>query len=240
MKKSVPYFLFAALFVYTIIMINFASRSYDEILCKGISVNIVETDESAFVWEEDVLDVIKKKYGNVVGQNLVGVDKNKIRECVIAIPSVKSVDVYYSLDGTLYVDIEQRKPVFRVESKKSFYIDEDATPMPLSSRYTARVPVITGEVTKEFAAKELLDFVNYIEDDDFFASLFVQICVYDGELLLVPNVGDFKIRLGDLTDYKEKLDKLRFFLKEGIEYGGWNIYKEINLKYKDQVVCVKK
>lgn len=37
-----------------------------------------------------------------------------------------------------------------------------------------------------------------------------------------------------------KLGKLRFFLKEGIALKGWNVYKEINLKFDNQVVCVKR
>lgn len=36
------------------------------------------------------------------------------------------------------------------------------------------------------------------------------------------------------------MDKLMLFLKQGIAKKGWNRYKEVNLKFKDQVVCVRK
>ena len=43
-----------------------------------------------------------------------------------------------------------------------------------------------------------------------------------------------------LDDMNEKLENLRLFLREGIVLKGWNVYKEINLKFKNQIVCVKR
>ena len=48
------------------------------------------------------------------------------------------------------------------------------------------------------------------------------------------------ILLGTLDDMNEKLENLRLFLREGIVLKGWNVYKEINLKFKNQIVCVKR
>ena len=66
--------------------------------------------------------------------------------------------------------------------------------------------------------------------------------VVDGkkEVILIPKVGNFRIVLGGMKGYEQKMEKLRLFLKKGIARKGWNLYKEINLKFGRQIVCVKK
>ena len=53
-------------------------------------------------------------------------------------------------------------------------------------------------------------------------------------------MGDFRIVLGKVEGCEERLEKLMLFLKDGIAKKGWNRYKEINLKFDNQVVCVRK
>ena len=62
----------------------------------------------------------------------------------------------------------------------------------------------------------------------------------NGDMELVPRVGDHTILIGDDQQIHEKFEKLFLFYMEGLNKAGWNKYKVINLKYKDQVVCTKK
>ena len=80
-----------------------------------------------------------------------------------------------------------------------------------------------------------------LRNDEFWDALVEQIVVEKGnEVVLIPKVGNFRIVLGTLDDMNEKLENLRLFLREGIVLKGWNVYKEINLKFKNQIVCVKR
>ena len=45
---------------------------------------------------------------------------------------------------------------------------------------------------------------------------------------------------GKLENVGKKMENLRLFLEEGIALKGWNVYKEINLKFENQIVCVKR
>jgi cell division protein FtsQ len=45
--------------------------------------------------------------------------------------------------------------------------------------------------------------------------------------------------LGELDGYRAKLDKLQRFYLRGLSYEGWDTYRYINLKYKNQIVCTK-
>ena len=54
---------------------------------------------------------------------------------------------------------------------------------------------------------------------------------------------DQKIIFGTANSDQEvesKFDKLKTFYTEAMEHEGWRKYKEINLKYEDQIVCKKK
>ena len=120
-------------------------------------------------------------------------------------------------------------------------VDEDGKIMPLSRKYTSRVVVATGNISRKFACNGLYPFIMTLRNDEFWDALVEQIVVEKGnEVVLIPKVGNFRIVLGTLDDMNEKLENLRLFLREGIVLKGWNVYKEINLKFKNQIVCVKR
>lgn len=241
MQKARPYILFISLFVYLIIVLTFVSAERDGVVCQGMRVTVVDAVTNAFADEGDVIRVVKQKYGEVVGRSITEIDKDSIERLLVGRSVVKSAQVYYSLDGYLHIEIRQRKPVLRVLNNDGYYVDEDGKIMPLSQKYTSRVVVATGNVSRKFACEELYPFVMALRKDEFWDAYVEQIDVdAKEELILIPKVGNFRIILGGIEDYKNKLEKLRLFLKKGIVRKGWNLYKEVNLKFDRQIVCVKK
>lgn len=97
-----------------------------------------------------------------------------------------------------------------------------------------------------FLAK-LINFVKFVGYDDFWNAFIVQIRVNgadpqtEGEpqVEIVPRAGDQVIALGGIDAYEQKLDKLMSFYRKAVLYEGWDRYRYVNLKYKDQIVCVK-
>lgn len=241
MKRALPYILSAGLFVYLIIVLTFASVKLGEVECKGIQVVVDGAEDNAFIDEEEVRKVIERGYGDIFARKIASVDKDSVENILAGHPVVKSAQVYYSLDGYFHVEITQRKPVLRVMSGEGYYVDEDGKIMPLSGKYTSRVIVVTGSVSRKFACNGLYSFVMKIRDDHFWNALFEQIVVTkNDDIALVPKVGQFRIVIGDLTDVDRKMENLRLFLRKGVALRGWNVYKEINLKFENQIVCVKR
>ena len=241
MRKAWPYILFSGLLVYLIIVLTFAGTKLGEVTCQGLQVTVRDSAVNAFVDESDVARLIRQGYGEITGLSVARLDTDSIERLLVRNPIIKSAQVYYSLDGYIHVDITQRRPVFRVLAGNGFYVDEEGQMMPLSRRYTARVPVVTGKVTPEFAGEKLYPYILSLRNDKFWNALVEQVIVDDKEeLVLIPKVGNFRIVLGSLDKQEEKMEKLRIFLKEGAGKRGWNIYKEINLKFDKQVVCVKR
>lgn len=241
MQKAKPYILFIGLFVYLIIVLTFVSAEQDKVECKGIRVTVADAQTNSFADEGDVMEAVKRKYGEVAGRSITKIDKDSIERLLEGSSVIKSAQVYYSLDGYLHIEIRQRKPVLRVLNQDGYYVDEDGRIMPLSQKYTSRVVVATGNVSRKFACEELYPFVMALRNDRFWDAYVEQIVVGAGEeVVLIPKVGDFRIVLGGMEGYGRKMEKLRLFLKKGIARKGWNLYKEINLKFDRQIVCVKK
>lgn len=241
MKKALPYILSVCLFAYLIIVLTFASMKLEEVTCRGVQVIVDDTEENAFVEEEDVQKVIKRHYGDLNNVNVVTIDKDSMEQVLSRYPVIKSAQVYYSLDGYFHIDIKQRMPVLRIMSGEGYYVDEDGKVMPLSRKYTSRVMVATGNISKKFACNELYPFVMTLKNDRFWNALIEQIVVTGtDEVNLIPKVGNFRIVLGKLENVDKKMENLRLFLQKGITLKGWNVYKEVNLKFDNQVVCVKR
>ncbi|MDE5612697.1 MAG: FtsQ-type POTRA domain-containing protein, partial [Odoribacter sp.] len=114
MKKASPYILSVSLFAYLIIVLTFASTKLGEVKCGDVQVVVDDTGENAFIDEEDVLQLIKRHYGELKDVNVVSIDKDSMEGVLVRNSVIKSAQVYYSLDGRFHVEITQRKPVLRV------------------------------------------------------------------------------------------------------------------------------
>ena len=210
------------------------------------NVNGIEIDSrnikegNAFIGEEDIHEIIRRNYGDVTKMNVVDIDKDSMEHVICRASEIKSAQVYYSLDGYIHVNVTQRVPVLRIVSGKGYYVDEEGKMMPLSSKYTARVMVATGNISQQFACQQLYPFVMKLKEDKLWQALVEQIVVSGKEVSLIPKVGNFRIVLGRLEGVEQKMENLRLFLEKGIALKGWNIYKEINLKFENQIVCVKR
>ena len=55
-----------------------------------------------------------------------------------------------------------------------------------------------------------------------------------------PENNGFDINIGGFEDIVEKLDNLYQFYKVAMPVNGWQTYSNINLKFNNQIVCVRK
>jgi cell division protein FtsQ len=87
----------------------------------------------------------------------------------------------------------------------------------------------------------LFKIATYVDKDAFWKAQIEQIFVTaESEYLLIPKIGDHTIVFGTAENMEEKFEKLLLFYKEGLSRVGWEQYKSINVKFKNQVVCTKK
>lgn len=209
--------------------------------------------ENFLIQEQDILNFVKDYYKK--DWKKIPFHSLKVSGLETALESIQVVhhsEVYIDALENLHIDVYQRDPLYRVMSPEGdqYYVDVEGKKIPASGNYSARVPVVTGIATifhgkdiwhKDNAYyKAAFDITNEIVKDPFVKSLIEQLEVdQNGEFILIPKIGYEKIEMGTAHEIYEKIDKLKFFYKEGLRYEGWNVYQTLNLRVKDQVIGVR-
>ena len=222
-----------------VVVLAFVVPSNDTKKCENIFLSVTDYDDFKFISESDVQVQLQNSGVYPVGKLHSDIDLTEMEVSLLKLNMIKSVKCYFATNGDVNVAVTQRVPVFRVmEEGRSYYIDNERKRMSTSIKFSAYVPVVTGNVNFEFATTNLYDFIVYLQSESRWRSAFTQIYVYpDNKVELVPRVGDFIIKMGSLDRYEAKLKKLDKFLKVLPKYHSWDKYSVINLEFRDQVVC---
>lgn len=240
-KKITNISLWVVMIAYLVITFSFVNSKEDEVVYTGIKIKVKDSVQSGFVSNSDIEKIVNKRYPGWQGSAKETVNKEILEDIIDRVPFVMKSEVYSSLSGKLVVEIKQRKPIMRVLTGKGYYVDEEGKKMPLSSKFTSRVLVVSGTVNERLIKEELFELVKFITNDEFWRSQISQIHVKSNkEYILIPRVGAHKIELGNIENYQRKFKKLYALYTEGFSKTGWNKYNRINLKYENQVVCTKR
>ena len=228
--------IFGGYTIFAIVM--FGSKEKQQV-CKNIDIDI--DDKYNFISEEDITNLLKEKKLYPINKTISHKDADKIEKALSKMSLSKEVECYVG-DSTLYIDLTQRKPVYRVFSgKSSYYVDNERKIMPTSKNFTAKVPIVLGHIDKTQASEEVYDIVEYIEEDKYWSSLFKQIYItQENEIILISKQGIGEILLGDISEYKEKLELLRRWYEQYPERNCDTLYSRINLKYDNLIYCTRK
>ncbi|MDR2562422.1 MAG: cell division protein FtsQ/DivIB [Prevotellaceae bacterium] len=224
-----------------------------QMVCKDISVEILNIDDAGFVTASTVCEIIEESKLAGKGKRLNDSVAIRVRKMLETKSYIKNVRAYPSGDGILHVSLEQRVPVVRIiSSSGSCYLDAEGYAFPPSPDYVHDVPLVTGRVPlpyklpykgsmpekgSQFAMK-LLDFAAYISKDQFWNAQIQQINTDEkGNIELNMCAGKETVRLGQLDNYEFKLDKLMTFYNKVYPYLERNKYKSFDLRFGDQVVA---
>lgn len=246
------------LLLYLFIVLGFIRRERNHVECENLSYSI--NSQHAFVDTADLYQLLRRDSLYPRGQSVQNISLLDMETSLEAHEAIKNAEVYYDLDGTVHVLVQQRNPVLRIITATSmnYYVDDDLGLMSVGYNYTADVPVLSGYVkdtllsafrmgndtmhieNADFCMRDIISFADYLFKDELWRNMFVQVYINeDYEFELVPRVGNQIIILGELDEYEYKMKKLRALYKEAFPKYGWQDYKTINLKYSNQVVCSK-
>ncbi len=241
-KSWVKWTLVVLILGYWVFAVKTYAYKSNETSCPKITATVLDRAEMAFVTEQDVADLLNDKSVCPVGKSLSQIDTDALETYLENKSRIKTAECYVTPCGDLRVKITQREPILRVMSAwGDYYVDYELKKMAVSSAFTAYVPIATGYVSEGMALGTLGEFALFLRDNAFWNNLVEQIDVdKNGEVTLVPRVGNQLIKMGTLENYKEKLEKLHALYVNGFNKVGWNRYKQITLKYDGQVVCTKK
>jgi cell division protein FtsQ len=240
-----------AIGVGTVFLLVAASRKKEEKKCAGIYISIHGVSNNFFVDKKDIMDSIEAMVGrNPAGEKINSFDLRKIEKGLTANVWVKSAQLFFDNNEKLQVNVLEREPIARIFSRvgTTFYIDSSIEILPLSEKFSARLPVFTDFPSDRALVKadsdllvDIKDISLAIQKDSFCMAMIDQIDITPERTFnMVPKIGNQTIVFGDGNDIEDKLNNLRLFYQKVITKTGWNYYSTIGLQYKDQVIAKRK
>ncbi|WP_238785098.1 cell division protein FtsQ/DivIB [Blattabacterium cuenoti] len=207
---------------------------------KKVNIVIDTLSKNHFLNEEIIKNILFSKIEKIekkIGQLCILRMEKKLNNY----PFVKRSEVFLSVDGTLNIKIWQKEPILRIRNgNQEYYLTKDAEVLELSPFYSSKVILAKGPFSKK-EKKYLADLVKFINSDELLKNQIISIKKNDyNSFILIPKIGNHHIILGNIKDFKNKLNKLKAFYKQYLNKIDTNQYKSIDLQYKDQVVAKKR
>lgn len=238
--------LIGAIAMAVLVIVANISRSNRQV--QGVEVSIRYGHASVLVAEQTVVDSIMAAIPTLYAMRVKDVDRSVVAEAASSVPYLKDVTASLSVSGKVVVRATQRRPIARLfYGNKELYFDSDGSIMPVGTIGDCDVLVASGDFVEPLRAdslnsqmQSLLVLARFLDGERKYRSLIDQIYIQrDGDVMMVPKLGDHVIELGVVEGLDSKFSNLVTFYEKGMPRAGWNTYTKISLKFKDQVVCTK-
>lgn len=243
-KRILLAIILLALSAYFVVAITLLNKPSDTEVCTSVILTVNDSVRAGFINSKEIERILKQFKLYPVNKKIKEINTREIEEKLQENPFIKKAQCYRSATGKICVEVNQRLPILRIHANngESCYMDAQGHNMSSGNAlYTAHLPVVTGHVTSQYVKTNLLQFGQFIQDDEFWDSMIEQINITeDGSVEIVPRVGDHIVFLGKPELLEEKLERLRIFYEKGLNKIGWNKYTRINLEFSNQIICTKK
>ncbi|AGW86136.1 Protein FtsQ [Blattabacterium sp. (Nauphoeta cinerea)] len=240
MKNNKTFFILLLYIICMIPFFYFSQKTHKNRIIKKFNIVIDPLSENHFINEEIVKKILFSKTKEIdkkIGQLCILRMEKKLNNY----PFIKKSEVFLSVDGTLNIIILQKEPILRIKNgNKEYYLTKDAENLELSSFFSPKVILAKGSFSKE-EKKHLTNLIKFINSDELLKNQIISIKKNnENSFILIPKIGNHHIILGNIKDFKNKLNKLRAFYKQYLNKIDIDQYKKIDLQYKDQVVAKKR
>ena len=228
------------LIIFTMIFLySFSVKRNSERKISKIDIKF-ESNENMFLTHEMVNNLLIQNLGGTSSIQKDKLDLNTLENVLDDHEMIEKAQVFSTIDGLLNTRITQKTPIVRViTDNESYYLDSKGYRMSLSENFSARVPLVTGEISEE-NCKPFLFLFNEIKKDDFLSKNITGAKVMaSGNVVLTNRSYDYKIAFGKPINVEKKLKNYKAFFQHAIKDTLIKSYKEVNVMFTQQVVCKK-
>ena len=252
----IGYLLVAALFAaYFFFASELVGRERDTIVYRELKVNVLDSAQNRFVNKADISTILTQEGIAINESRVKDINQHELENLFNNRTAIKVSQVSVTTQGTLKVDILQRKPILRLQTDNGgFYLDDSAYIFPLMNSFTSYVPIVTGEIPLDIPANyrgdlpdnaewghNMLELGLLLDKEEYWNTMIEQIYVdKKGRLLFTPRVGMVDIIFGKPENIEYKFTKLRTFYDKVIPAEGWDKYISVDLSFSNQLVCKKR
>jgi cell division protein FtsQ len=244
--------------LYLLVVPAYLTHKTNGMTCCGINIDIADSSDYHLVNKIEIRNLVSSGGSRVIGAPVSSISLNEIEGRLSRLRELRVAEAYLTIDGMLHVYANQRNPVIRViASGGDYFVDDEGIVLRRKKLYTPHLQVVEGNIRitsqmlngisvldtaiKNTILKDIFNLVEYVRNDSFWSAQIDQIYVDDeNEIDLIPRLGNQRIHLGSVENYRDKLRNLETFYREVLPVEGWKKYDLINLEFKDQIVCRKR
>ena len=233
MDRSKIYYLSLMLVLLTSSVVLTQIRSKDHIIN---AVEVIFKEENARFLNKEIVNKLLIQSNDIMFfQQKDMVALNKVEQQFINHPVIKNAELYTVPQGKLYIEIEERLPIVRIQADTSFYLDEAVQKIPLSERFTAKVPLFYGEL-KEENMHALVQLISKLSSDAFLANEVIDYQWENNAFIIGLRSYPFEVVWGRNNAFDQKVEKLKRFCAY-VTKNKDKTFNRINLTYENQVVA---
>jgi cell division protein FtsQ len=252
--------IFKAVSVLVLVVVIFLSLGkFRSTICKDIAITVLDSAEVNFIDRDSVFAMMYSVSQNILGHNLDSINTYRLDCQLKKCPYIRKASIYKTVSGVLHIDVMQRRPILMVlNGSQSYYVDNDGMVFAAGKGNACQCIVVNGYVKDKYdftggkvykaddtssnsQTSDLFKLARLINNDDFWRDQVEQIYINKlGEYEVVPMVGSHVLALGSIEDYDKKMFTLKQFYFKALPKLGWNTYKQISVKYNNQVVCKRR
>jgi cell division protein FtsQ len=200
------------------------------------------------VEEKEILRLINSAFPELkTGLSIQEIPLHGLEQRLLGHPFIKSAEASVGQKGIVKLSIEQHEPIARIARPYGAdgYITKEGLIIPTSSTYTSRVLILEGDYAEQFINKgsietmpELLPLIQFIAQHEFWKAQITELEIIEkDDIRLHQQVGNQVIEFGDALDFVSKFKRIEVLYKEILPRKGWDAYKRISVKFKNQIVC---
>ena len=213
--------------------------------CHSVRYIIEDREVRAYLTETELTQLLRAKDFYPVNRVIASTTLHRIEQTIAQHPMVRTAQCYITPRGEMRIRITQRVPILRVQTPiDTYFIDSDRRVMEARESVKDKVPVVSGNVGVTMASHSLADFALWLQRDTYWRTRIHHLHVQNPQMvylyLVQSNDSDAitfnRVVLGSMRGYEQKMSKLRVFLENSSEATKDKQYREIDLRFKGQVV----
>lgn len=249
-KKILFAFIWFALGISFVVLLSTAVNKQSRQTINSVSIDIDTESGNHFITEKKITTLLQKYYDTDSLVMAIG-DLNlyELEWVLEEHPYIEKANMHVDTDGQLFVKIWQKYPILRVigDDGQNYYISNRGDKMPTSKDFTARVPIVTGNIKdnnqdkgeiESAIGKDLFELASYIQANPVLNALIEQVVVKNpNQIELVTKIGNHSVILGNVRNLERKFTNLLILYKKQLSVQGWNLCQVVDLSIENQIVC---
>jgi cell division protein FtsQ len=210
--------------------------SYLATLREVTEVNVKFTTTPRFLESTLVNKLLTQKSEAGSALRKDSLDLNMLENQLKTVPEVRNVEAYFLPEGSLFVELTERNPLFKAGYNSPYYVDQEGVLFGTKMLNEDNYPVFISP-THTLSLDATANLIETLLEDAFLARELKEVAFENNSYWLNLKSYPFTIQMGKPTEIKEKIEKLKVFCAFQKLQDTLNGYKKINLSYKNQVVA---